>query len=99
MQRKELKARLKKTYTSWNHIWDFIENLLKNEPAYRLKELLFRYQVELDSNYKKMEVVEQRLNDESVLLTDEDYYVLDQILSWLIADHQAKTLFIDNFIK
>lgn len=99
MQRKELKAKLKKAYISWNYIWDFIENLLKNEPAYRLKELLFRHQVELDSNYKKMEVVKQRLNDGSVLLTDEEYYSLDQLLSWLITDHQAKALFIDNFIK
>ena len=99
MQKDDLKEKFKKTKISWQYVWDLINNLLEKNPDYHLKELLFMYQVELDSHMKKIEGVEKNIYDDSIHLTKEEKYSIDQLLSWIITDHQAKALFIDRFMQ
>ena len=99
MQRKELNDKLNKARVSWKYIWDLIEQVLKEYPGYELKFLLYKYQVELDSNLRKMEYIEQRINDEILQLDKEEYHSVEQLLSWISTDHIAKTIFIDNILK
>lgn len=99
MQKEELKKKLEKAKSSWQYIWDLIDKLLKEGVDYYVKELLFRYQVELDSNFRKIDEIENKLSDKEIVLTKEEYYSVDQLLSWITTDHAAKALFIDNLLR
>ena len=99
MQREELKSKLRKVKISWQYVWDLLDKLLKENPDYYLKELLFMYQVELDSHLRKIEVLEQKIKYEPIKLNEEEIFSADQLLSWMITDHQAKAIFIDNLLK
>lgn len=99
MQKEELKKKLKLARQSWQYVWELISRMLEKDISFELKQLLFQYQVELDSNFKKMDYIEEKLGDEDLILSEEETYSIDQLLSWISTDHQAKTIFIDNILK
>ncbi|MBI2996138.1 MAG: hypothetical protein HYY52_05465 [Candidatus Melainabacteria bacterium] len=90
--------RLERAKAGWNYLWNLLENEVKNQNISKeILMVLYRYQVELDTDRHLLELYEIKLKN--IDPSEEDKETISDGLSRYVSKFQAIALTIENLLR